>query len=280
MKAKKGATNSEKKDNRKIKVIYQDEISSNELNRFPENSFTIIILDKCDHGECITNHNTYSLNSKQLFIHLPDRTYQWSLPKEVSGRRLIVDDAILQTFSPTLKHTFSMSSPHEMIAPNDETYQKLSAEFHAIRKEIDSEIIFPELIDARVRLLALMINLWVEEVNGEAGLNYHNNIGFRFHSLVDKYFKTQKRVSFYAGQLCITPNYLGVISRRQYKLSPLEFIYERVVLEAKKLLHSSDYTIKEISFELGFQYVSHFSFFFRTQTGMTPKEYRAIMDKS
>ncbi|MDC8107001.1 helix-turn-helix domain-containing protein [Chryseobacterium sp. B21-037] len=78
----------------------------------------------------------------------------------------------------------------------------------------------------------------------------------------------------------MTPNYLGVLCRKQYKISPLEFIKQRIVLEAKKLLHSSNKSIKEIAFELGFNNFSHFSYFFRTQTGWTPKNYRITMDKS
>ncbi|MBM7420257.1 MULTISPECIES: helix-turn-helix domain-containing protein [Chryseobacterium] len=267
-------------DKKKIDAIYQDKISSSELNHFPDNAFTIIILDDCNDGECITDINQYTLNSKQLFIHLPKREYLWKLPSGASGRRLIINDSILETFSPTLKHTFSSQSTYEMIQTNDETYDKFSAEFNAIRKEIHSEMIFPELINARVRLLALMINLWVEEIYGKSVLVHHNNLAFRFHSLLQNYYKTEKSVSFYAKELCITPNYLGVICRKQYKISPLEFIKERIILEAKKLLHSSDKSIKEIAFELGFQNFSHFSYFFRTQTGMTPKNYRSVMDKS
>lgn len=282
MKEKNTMSAIENEDKRKIDVIYQDEISSSELNRFPDNSFTIIILDECSagKGECTTDMDKYMLNSKQLFIHLPKREYLWKLPPGTTGRRLIINDSILETFSPTLKHTFSSHSTYEMIQPNDEVYDKLSGEFNAIRTEIHSEIIFPELINARVRLLALMINLWVEEVYGKFALTHHNNLAFRFHSLVQKHYKTQKSVSFYAEELCITPNYLGVICRKQYRVSPLEFIKERVLLEAKKLLHSSDKSIKEIAFELGFRNFSHFSYFFRVQTGMTPKSYRLTMNKS
>ena len=166
-----------------------------------------------------------------------------------------------------------------MILPDDEIYQKLSAEFSAIHKEIDSEPAFPELIDARVRLLTLMINLWMEHIYGDAALVNTNNLAFRFHMLVDKYYKSQKNVAFYADELCITSNYLGVLCRKQYKKSPSAFIKERVLLEAKQLLHSSDKSIKEIAFELGFRNFSHFSYFFRTETGTTPKSYRQTMNK-
>ncbi|UWX58871.1 helix-turn-helix domain-containing protein [Chryseobacterium oranimense] len=270
----------QKEDKKNINVVYQDEINSTELNRFPDNSFTIIILDECTDGNCVTDIDTYALHSKQLFVHLPKRIYTWDLPSQASGRRLIINDSILETFSPTLKHTFSLHSTYEMIQTNEEAYEKFSMEFDAIRKEIHSEVIFPELINARVRLLALMINLWIEQIHGKSALSDHSNPAFRFHELVETYYKTQKGVAFYAEELCITPNYLGVLCRKQYKISPLEFIRQRVLLEAKKLLHSSNKSIKEIAFELGFNNFSHFSYFFRTQTGWTPKNYRMTMEKS
>ncbi|MDC8107000.1 hypothetical protein MTQ00_21130 [Chryseobacterium sp. B21-037] len=175
-----------------VYVVYQDTISSSELNRFPDHSFTIILLDDCEKGNCVTDIDTYILNSRQLFVHLPNRKYIWDLPSNASGRRLIINDSILETFSPTLKHTFSPHSTYEMIQSNEEAYEKFSMEFDAIRKEIHSEMVFPELINARVRLLALMINLWIEQMYGKSALSDHNNPAFRFHELVETYYKTQK----------------------------------------------------------------------------------------
>nr|WP_315027666.1 helix-turn-helix domain-containing protein [uncultured Chryseobacterium sp.] len=266
--------------NKGIDVVFQDEINAESLNYFPENSFTIILLDECNHGKCFTGFNIYDLTSRQLFIHLPKREYKWNLPLGTVGRRLIIKDSILKTFSPTLKFTFSSYSKFEMIKPDDETYQRFNIEFNAIRKEILADHVFPELINARVRLLALIINLWVEHTYGDKALNTPDNLAFRFHMLVDKNFKNWKNVSLYAKELCITANYLGVICRKQYRISPLEFIKERIILEAKNLLHSSDKSIKEIAFELGFQNFSHFSYLFRIKTGLTPKAYRKRLENT
>lgn len=266
--------------NKGIDVVFQDEISGDSLNFFPDNCFTIILLDQCEGGKCTTGLNQYGLKAQQLFIHLPKREYKWELAPGTVGRRLIINDEILKTFSPTLKFTFSSYSKYEMIAPDDETYHRFSLEFNAIRKEIAADVVFPELINARVRLLALIINLWVEHAYGNKALSTPDNLAFRFHMLVDKYYKTQKNVAFYADELCITPNYLGVICRKQYTISPLEFIKERIILEAKNLLHSSDKSIKEIAFELGFQNFSHFSYLFRVKTGSTPKNYRKKLEET
>ncbi|ASW73921.1 AraC family transcriptional regulator [Chryseobacterium piperi] len=263
----------------RLYVVYQDIVSSSELNIFPDNSFTIILLDEGE-GTCITDTNKYHLKPKQLFIHLPRRKFVWSLSPNSKGRRLIIKDSIIETFSPPLKQTFSSFNQCEMIHPNDETYEKFSAEFLTIKKELLSEVVFPELLNARVRLIALMVNLWIQHLYGDSALADPESLAFKFHSLVDRHFKTQKSIGFYAEELCITPNYLGIVCRKNYKMSPLEFIKERTLLEAKRLLYSSDKSIKEIAFELGFQNFSYFSYFFRSRTKLTPKAYREMLKKS
>ncbi|MGE8430921.1 MAG: helix-turn-helix domain-containing protein [Sphingobacterium sp.] len=262
-------------DNQKINVVYQEVICA-KVSCLSDSSLAIVIIDRCSHGECIAENKVYALNSKQLFIYYPSGEYKWNLPAGASGRTLILDGSVLWGFS-KLKQNFSFRHHCETILLNDEIYHKLSADFNAIQSEISSEVIFPELIDARARLMALMINLLLEEKYGLSGQSVQNDIGFRFLALVEQHYKMEKRVAFYAEQLCITPNYLGTICRKQYRVSPLEVIYQKIISEAKKLLSRSTYTIKEISFELGFRSFSHFTYFFRRYTGVTPGAFRSTL---
>ncbi|HEY9046432.1 MAG TPA: helix-turn-helix transcriptional regulator, partial [Ohtaekwangia sp.] len=44
--------------------------------------------------------------------------------------------------------------------------------------------------------------------------------------------------------------------------------------KAKSLLWSSDKSISEIAYELGFEHPSHFTKIFKTKMGVSPKEFR------
>ncbi|MCD2422085.1 AraC family transcriptional regulator [Niabella pedocola] len=254
-------------------VVYQDFTSSEELNYFPEQSFTIILLDHCS-GACTTDIDMYDLSSKQLFIHLPDKTFKWNISPESYGRRLLIKRTLMDTFTVPIRHTFSAANKHIALKLDEEGYRKFSDEFAAIKKEIGSNLVFHELINARARLIALIVHLWKEYVHGRTEVSQGADISNRFHALIDQHYKSEKKVAFYADQLCITANYLGVLSRKAFSMSPLDLIRERVILEAKKLLHSSKKSVKEISFELGYDNLSYFSYLFKMKTGMTPKEYR------
>ena len=59
----------------------------------------------------------------------------------------------------------------------------------------------------------------------------------------------------------------------------MQFIRERILLEAKRLLVYSDKSIKEIAYEIGFEDIQSFSRFFKGKENKSPSEYRVIMLK-
>jgi len=81
-------------------------------------------------------------------------------------------------------------------------------------------------------------------------------------------------VKFFATQLNLSPNYLSDLLNRYTGKTTQEHIHLKLVDMAKSLLGSSEKTISEIAYELGFEYPSHFTKIFKTKTGITPKQYR------
>jgi AraC-like DNA-binding protein len=54
-----------------------------------------------------------------------------------------------------------------------------------------------------------------------------------------------------------------------------EHIQARIALEAKRLLHFSDLSVKEIGFQLGFPEPANFSAFFKKCTGSSPSNFKS-----
>lgn len=96
-----------------------------------------------------------------------------------------------------------------------------------------------------------------------------------FIKLVKENHNSERNVGFYADKLCLTPKYLSKLIRSVSGKSAPEWIDSFVILEAKNMLKHSSMSIKEIVYLLGFQNQSVFYKFFKSQTGMTPTEYRA-----
>lgn len=70
------------------------------------------------------------------------------------------------------------------------------------------------------------------------------------------------------------PNYFSTVIKRKTGKTVNRWISEKLAAEAQALLAQSSLSIKEISYRLAFQEPTHFSRFFKKQTGQTPSHFR------
>ncbi len=67
---------------------------------------------------------------------------------------------------------------------------------------------------------------------------------------------------------------------KKYKgLSPINYLIERRIHEAKKLLETTNYSVSKVAEISGFSSQSYFSQIFKKEMNMTPNQYRKIMEK-
>jgi len=59
----------------------------------------------------------------------------------------------------------------------------------------------------------------------------------------------------------------------------IRLLHDRLVLEAKRKLSFSHQSVKEISYELGFEDPAYFSRFFKNHAGIAPQDFRDVMFK-
>ena len=92
--------------------------------------------------------------------------------------------------------------------------------------------------------------------------------------LVDQHFRSERLISFYAEKLAMTPDRLNDHVKRATGVTAGHLIRQRVLTEAKRQLVFTNLAIHEIAYDLAFSDPSHFTRFFRKQTGMTPQAFR------
>ncbi len=87
-------------------------------------------------------------------------------------------------------------------------------------------------------------------------------------------YATHHDVEWYAKQANLSTNYFSQVIRQHIGHQPSLMIKHIVVANAKILLAQRDISIKEIAAELNFRDQLTFSRYFKSCTGMSPKEYR------
>jgi len=95
-----------------------------------------------------------------------------------------------------------------------------------------------------------------------------------FRDLLETNYTKLKSVNDYAKIICISEKRLGQATRKVLGKSPKEFINDRILLEAKRLLVHTNLSIKEIGQELGFEDPAYFVRYFKKNTDATPVEFR------
>ena len=97
----------------------------------------------------------------------------------------------------------------------------------------------------------------------------------RFYESLVNHYHESREVRFYAQQLCLSPKYFGSIIMQETGVSAGDWIARYVIIRAKTFLrHRPDLTIQQVCHELGFPDAASFSRYFKTNAGMTAKEYR------
>lgn len=104
--------------------------------------------------------------------------------------------------------------------------------------------------------------------------DYHEHYFTGFIALINEYGTTEHNVSFYAGQLNISPNRLSAVIKAYSGKTVMQWLHHRLVLQAKVLLQNSQLSIGNIASCLGFKNQAEFTRFFKRATGISPKDYR------
>jgi AraC family transcriptional regulator, transcriptional activator of pobA len=101
----------------------------------------------------------------------------------------------------------------------------------------------------------------------------------QFKKLITEKIKIEKSPSFYARQLNISETYLNEAVKFVTGFSVTHWLMNEIMLEAKRLLIYSQFNVREIADQLGYDDHTYFSRLFKKQSNITPSGFRAIYVK-
>lgn len=99
-------------------------------------------------------------------------------------------------------------------------------------------------------------------------------IVYNFIYSLHKNFKEERSVTFYANEAGISVGYFTNVVRTKTGRTPLDWIIQVTIAQAKLMLERTKKSIKEIASELNFPEQFTFRKYFKLHVGVPPKEYR------
>lgn len=112
----------------------------------------------------------------------------------------------------------------------------------------------------------------------------HQVLG-QLENLLEDYFSSGNAgvkglpgVQFISETLNVSPGYLSGLLKSLTGKSTQEHIHEKLIEKAKEKLSTTNLSVSEIAYELGFEHSQSFSKLFKGKTRQSPKEFRAAFN--
>lgn len=217
------------------------------------------------------------IGSNDFAVIMPEHDVKFEINSETVIQMLSFSVDYLQleakAFSIDLFKLFIRNSADKVCKVNNVMHVSQIQEIFAIILNFD----ITKVIDQQICIHLMNAILLLIIKNNHTFVSVPDKYFTRIHDffiLVFKYSKVEKRVTFYADQLAITPKRLNQILQNYTRRSASYFIQEHNIMQAKHLLRTDKMNITEIAFELGYDDIAYFSRFFKKWTGISPERYR------
>ena len=227
------------------------------------------------------NTMEYNVNVGDVIFTRPGEIRHWDKENISDGFALIFEEEFLLSFFNDpgfLKHlAYYQTDSTSKITLESVIYERILNLIRDIKHEIDAYAVKDKhILRALLYETLMLLHRVYTSMNGlpcKSRKTVNPSIE-KFADLVNSNFKQYHSTQYYADKLCITPNYLNEIVKSATGVSAKQYIQDRIVLEAKKMLLYTNSQVAEIAYDLGFDDSSYFIRFFRRQTSYTPMEYR------
>ena len=226
------------------------------------------------------NLKPYTTNGACFITLLPDHIIEYkSISKDFSGLFIVMSkkftDGLVLNAAERLPLFLSVRD-NPVNPLNEETLGGMIQYFDMLKRVAKAKDHPYSLEVARHLTLAFFYGVGniFHKLTGESKMTHHEMLIEKYLRLVQTHHKEQRGLEFYADKLCLTPKHLSKVIKQITGKPANDWIDERVALEAKALLKSTNMTIQQISDELNFPSQSFFGKYFKRVTGMSPKEYK------
>lgn len=239
-----------------------------------ENSYTTIIDDK-----------TYNLNMNDIIIVPPCEMHRITAPS--TGSRIIVQfDCSLLYSLDGFSSVFHMFHPCITITPSlmPEIHQELVSILHEIKSEYFSTLPLREasVYSLLIRFFTILgrncinSNEKFSNLKNQKHLQYIN-LFFNVCNYINEHCTENIKLDDIASIAGFSKFHFIRLFKQVMNISCYDYLINRRLMEAEKLLIQPDLSIMQVAMKSGFSSLATFNRIFKTKKRCTPTEYRAFL---
>ncbi|MBK3517569.1 AraC family transcriptional regulator [Carboxylicivirga marina] len=243
--------------------------------------FTIILVEKELGGVHIIDFKEYQLEGAAIHFVYPGQVHQFLSDSRPNGYVInfsstflmqngISEELINRVY---LYNSFGDSPPMPI---NELQLHTLTYIVEQMKSYQNGDNFF------KYEALGALLKLFIINISGACNLaklnaeydTSSNRLIREFKQHIERRYKQIHKVQQYAELLSVSSDYLNRYVKTKTGKSAKEYIQDKLMIEAKRLLLFTEMSGKELAFELGFEEPSHFASFFKKISGQSPIAFR------
>lgn len=276
-----------------ISLINMDEVKSSEHSDEAHFFFNFygISLKKNLTGKLKYGQNYYDFDEGVLAMTAPKQILSVGSDENyrVSGWWLVFHSDFILNYplGKAIKdYGFFSYAVNEALHLSDKEEQMLEGIFKNIEQEYKTSI-DQYSQDVMVSHLELLLNYCNRFYNRQFLTRKigNNDLLTKMENLLSEYFNSNQllesglpTVQYFADKMHVSPNYLSDMLRTLTGQSTQQHIHTKLIEKAKETLATTNLSVSEIAYQLGFEHPQSFSKLFKSKTNLTPVEYRAAFN--
>jgi len=268
-----------------FEVMRFDEIEEPEVDDVHKHTFYEIIWIEKGKSKQVIDSTEFEIKPGSLFFISPGQLHEFEEWKPILGGSILFTEDFLLLHHQDKDRLFELSFldnfySHPVLQPDKKAFEEIKQTIRQLETEKKRKDYQPAMAQALLQVLLLQIQRSIDAQAKVVISKKYIVLFKKFKQLIDLNFYKNLSVSDYASMLAITPHHLNFVVKEVTGKTATEVIRARLVLEAKRLISFTDYSISEIAAELGYFDSSYFAKIFKTETSQTPAEFKSLISES
>ena len=258
-----------------------DELPRTLLLNFYKISYKQHLSGKVKYGQ-----NYYDFDEGGLSFVSPNQVISGSEEeKDYAGHTLLIHPDFIRNYPLAARiksFGFFSYAANEALFLSDKEKQVILGVFESIRSELNTTIddFSQDVIIAHLEVLLNYSNrFYKRQFITRKAVNHE--LLTRMEQVLHTYFDNEEplnkgilTVEYLAAHLHLSPRYLSDMLRSLTGQNAQQHIHSKLIDKAKEILSTTELTVSEIAYRLGFEHPQSFSKLFKAKANVSPLEYR------
>ncbi|WP_370896244.1 helix-turn-helix domain-containing protein [Chryseobacterium gossypii] len=270
-------------DNTQMKVN-KEMLSRNFILNFYKISYKYSENGKIGYGQ-----GYYDFNEGGMMFTAPNQILSTEENAEYYGYTLLIHPDFFRTYplAKTIrKYGFFSYDTNEALHLSEKEKNIIVGLLNNIRDELNTPIdeISQDVIISYIEVLLNYSNRFYKRQFITRKI-VNNDLLTRMEHLLDEYFNKQETltkglptVEFLASQLNLSSHYLSDMLRSLTGQNAQQHIHEKLIEKAKEYLTTTDFSVSEVAYHLGFEHSQSFNKLFKKKTSLTPLNFKQLFN--